>query len=78
MGLVNQDLRDRMLQIAANPGNAHWCCEVVRVSVKRICYYDPLNQTLYLNTGNAVSTQLNISGLQDYDLVQMNNQSYAI
>ncbi|OWZ17461.1 Helitron helicase [Phytophthora megakarya] len=42
--------------------NAHWRCVAVRVSVKRICYYDPLNQTPYRNAGKS-----------DYDLVPMNN-----
>ncbi|OWZ19156.1 hypothetical protein PHMEG_0006638 [Phytophthora megakarya] len=53
--------------------NAHWCCVTVRLSARRIYYYDPPNQAPYLNASNAIATQLNISGLQEYELVQMNN-----
>ncbi|OWZ16936.1 hypothetical protein PHMEG_0009193 [Phytophthora megakarya] len=75
-GVVDQGIRERVMQdvdeggvetvlLPLNFHNAH--------CARRIYYYDPLNQTPYLNASNAIATQLKVSGLQEYEIVQMNN-----
>ncbi|KAG6616546.1 Dynein heavy chain [Phytophthora cinnamomi] len=54
---VDQAIRDRLFHVNA----------------KRIFYYDPLNQSAYVNSAMAISTQLKIAGLRDYDVVAQNN-----
>jgi len=46
---------------------------VVKVSAKRIYYYDPLNQAPYRNAAQAVAAHLKISGLSDFDVIPQNN-----
>ncbi|KAE8996204.1 hypothetical protein PR002_g19390 [Phytophthora rubi] len=52
---------------------AHWCCIVVKVSVQRIYYYDPLNQKGYVRAAKEVATYLKFKGLNNYDVVAQNN-----
>eukprot|EP00644_Phytophthora_capsici_P016904 jgi/Phyca11/125659/e_gw1.59.28.1 len=71
-GQVMEEGVDTVL-LPLNFENFHWCCVTVKVSSKRIYYYDPLNQAAYKNAANAVTTHLKITGLQEYDVVaQMN------
>lgn len=81
---VQDRIRDRIIQQVGEPGvdvvllplnfhNAHWCCVVVRVEVKRIFYYDPLNQASYLQSARSIATFLKISGLESFDVIQQNN-----
>ncbi|KAE9350484.1 hypothetical protein PF008_g6430 [Phytophthora fragariae] len=53
--------------------SAHWCCIVVKVSVQRIYYYDPLNQKGYVRAAKEVATYLEFKGLNNYDVVAQNN-----
>ncbi|OWZ02724.1 hypothetical protein PHMEG_00025668 [Phytophthora megakarya] len=82
--VLDKHIRDRVIAQAAEPGvdtvllplnfsSAHWCCVVVKVSAKRIYYYDPLNQAPYRNAARAVATHLKIAGLNDFDAIVMNN-----
>ncbi|OWZ20484.1 LOW QUALITY PROTEIN: hypothetical protein PHMEG_0005100 [Phytophthora megakarya] len=82
--VMERETRDRVLAQVAEPGvdtvmlplnfsNAHWCCLVVKVSAKRIYYYDPLNQAPYRNAAQAVATHLKVSGLKDFDVIPQNN-----
>ncbi|KAI9994697.1 hypothetical protein PInf_011524 [Phytophthora infestans] len=59
--------------VPLNFGNLHWCCVVVKVAAKRIFYYDPLNQASYMNASKEVAVTLKIAGLNDFDVIPMNN-----
>ncbi|KAL3674455.1 hypothetical protein V7S43_000404 [Phytophthora oleae] len=62
-----------VVMLPLNFGNTHWCCVVVRVKAKRIFYYDPLNQSAYLQPAGDIAKYMKIRGLYDYDVLPQNN-----
>ncbi|ETP16357.1 hypothetical protein F441_09030 [Phytophthora nicotianae CJ01A1] len=81
--LVSSDVLARLIHQIAEMGmetallaltfhNAHWCCIVVKVTDKRIFYYDPLNQKPYMRAAKEVATYLKHNGLAEYDVVPQN------
>ncbi|OWZ07169.1 Cysteine protease [Phytophthora megakarya] len=72
-GEEERRFKDCTVYLPLNFQNAHWCCIVIKVNAKRIYYYDPLNQTPYMNSAKAVATTLKISGLDNYDVILQNN-----
>eukprot|EP00644_Phytophthora_capsici_P001105 jgi/Phyca11/121307/e_gw1.43.209.1 len=59
--------------VPLNFGNMHWCCVVVKVAAKRLFYYNPLNQAPYMNAAKEVAVSLKIAGLNEFDVIPMNN-----
>ncbi|KAE9023055.1 hypothetical protein PR001_g11557 [Phytophthora rubi] len=83
-GLMSSDVLARIVSHISDPGvdtvmlplnfhSAHWCCIVVKVSVQRIYYYDPLNQKGYMRAAKEVATNLKFKRLSNYDVVAQNN-----
>ncbi|KAE9129248.1 hypothetical protein PF007_g4960 [Phytophthora fragariae] len=83
-GLMSSDVLARVVSHVSDPDvdtvmlplnfhSAHWCCIVVKVSVQRIYYYDPLNQKGYVRAAKEVATYLKFQGLNNYDVVAQNN-----
>ncbi|ETI48531.1 hypothetical protein F443_07443 [Phytophthora nicotianae P1569] len=73
---VQQYIRDDSVQTVMLPlnfDNFHWCCVVIKVTEKRIDFYDPLNQTAYVNACSDIATTMKITGLQDYNVISQNN-----
>ncbi|KAL3658029.1 hypothetical protein V7S43_017071 [Phytophthora oleae] len=62
-----------VVMLPLNFGNAHWCCVVVRVKAKRIFYYDPLNQSAYLQPAGDIAKHIKIRGLYGYDVLPETN-----
>ncbi|KAE8995611.1 hypothetical protein PR002_g19563 [Phytophthora rubi] len=83
-GLMSSDVLARIVSHVSDPDvdmvmlplnfhSAHWCCIVVKVSVQRIYYYDPLNQKGYVRAAKEVATYLKFQGLNNYGVVAQNN-----
>jgi len=48
--------------------NAHWCSIVIKVSDKKVVYYDPLNQKPFLRAAKEIAEFVMHRGLQDYSV----------